>query len=156
MTGQEFLHFLKKPVLEDASNQELLQAWNTGNEAAARLLVQRYLTRLLALAKSRLSRTLGRRLDAEDIVFSVWRSFFVGVDQGRFEPTSEDDLWPLLVTLTVRKLAVNTRGIMHFCEMQTSISPGTPQPNGGKQSHRILLQIKRPYSLRKWMLYGIA
>ncbi|MCA8986973.1 MAG: protein kinase [Planctomycetaceae bacterium] len=96
---------MKKPVLEDASNQELLQAWNTGNEAAARLLVHRYLTRLLALAKSRLSRTLGRRLDAEDIVFSVWRSFFVGVDQGRFETTSEDDLWPLLVTLTVRKLA---------------------------------------------------
>ena len=92
-------------MLEASSNRELLKLWRNGHEQAAQVLVQRYMLRLTALARSRLSRKLARRLDPEDIVLSAWRSFFVAADAGRFSLSTEDDLWPLLVTITLRKLS---------------------------------------------------
>lgn len=92
-------------MLESSTNQELLLAWQGGNEGAAQVLVQRYLVRLTALARSRLSRKLARRLDPEDVVLSAWRSFFVAADAGRLSVPADDNLWPLLVTMTLRKLA---------------------------------------------------
>lgn len=92
-------------VLEDASNLELLSAWREGNERAARVLVRRYMTRLTALARARLSRKLARRLDSEDIVMSAWRSFFAAAGRDQIAVPDDDNLWPLLVTMTLRKLA---------------------------------------------------
>jgi RNA polymerase sigma factor (sigma-70 family) len=92
-------------MLEDASNQELMHAWREGNHLAAQVLVQRYMARLTAFARGRLSRKLSRRIDAEDVVLSAWRSFFVATGNGRIAAPGGDDLWPLLVTLTMRKLA---------------------------------------------------
>jgi len=92
-------------MLELSTNQELLDAWQAGNERAAQILYQRYMVRLTALARSRLSRKLARRLDPDDIVLSAWRSFFVAVNAGRVLVPEDDNLWPLLVTLTVRKLS---------------------------------------------------
>jgi RNA polymerase sigma factor (sigma-70 family) len=92
-------------MLEDASNQKLLALWRTGDERAAQVLVQRYMVRLTALARSRISRKLARRLDPEDVVLSAWRSFFVATGAGKLVAPDDDDLWPLLVTLTLRKLA---------------------------------------------------
>src|SRR5580704_7869464 len=90
---------------EASSNQELLNAWQQGDEQAAELLVRRYMVRLTAMARSRLSRKLARRLDAEDAVMSAWRSFFVAAGDGRVTVPEDDNLWPFLVTLTLRKLA---------------------------------------------------
>jgi DNA-directed RNA polymerase specialized sigma24 family protein len=90
---------------ETSSNQELLNAWRQGDQQAAELLVRRYMVRLTAMARSRLSRKLARRLDAEDAVLSAWRSFFVAAGDGRVTVPEDDNLWPLLVTLTLRKLA---------------------------------------------------
>ncbi len=92
-------------MLEQSTNLELLDAWRAGNESAAQVLYQRYMVRLTALARSRLSRKLARRLDPDDIVLSAWRSFFVAVKSGRVFVPDDDNLWPLLVTLTVRKLS---------------------------------------------------
>src|SRR5580704_2251065 len=89
---------------ETSSNQELLNAWRQGDQQAAELLVRRYMVRLTAMARSRLSRKLARRLDAEDAVLSAWRSFFVAAGDGRVAVPEDDNLWPLLVTLTIRKL----------------------------------------------------
>ena len=90
---------------DDATNRNLLVAWRDGDQRAADVLVQRYMLRLMALARSRLSRKLARRIDPEDIVMSAWRSFFVGARFGKLSPSDSDDLWPLLVTITLRKLA---------------------------------------------------
>jgi RNA polymerase sigma factor (sigma-70 family) len=90
---------------EASSNQDLLNAWREGSEQAAEILVRRYMVRLTAMARSRLSRKLARRIDAEDAVLSAWRSFFVAADDGRLTVPQDDNLWPLLVTLTLRKLA---------------------------------------------------
>lgn len=96
-------------AIEDGSNAELLKLWKSGNQQAARVLVDRYMLRLTALAQSRLSRLLARRLDAEDIVLSAWRSFFVAANRSRLQIADDDNLWPLLATLTLRKLHRQTQ-----------------------------------------------
>ena len=78
-------------MLEDASNQELLAAWRDGNERAARVLVRRYMTRLTALARARLSRKLARRRDSEDIVMSARRRFFAAAGRDQIAVTAYDN-----------------------------------------------------------------
>lgn len=91
-------------AIEDGSNADLLRLWKSGNQQAAQVLVDRYMLRLTALAQSRLSRVLARRLDADDIVLSAWRSFFVAANRSRLQVPGDDNLWPLLATFTLRKL----------------------------------------------------
>jgi RNA polymerase sigma factor (sigma-70 family) len=84
----------------------LLARWrDQGDERAAEELFQRYVERLIALARNQISRRLGRRLDAEDVVLSAWGSFFVRVRDGRIEVLPGNDLWQLIATITLRKLA---------------------------------------------------
>lgn len=92
-------------MLENRSNQELLNAWQNGSQAAAQVLVRRYMVRLTALARTHLSERLSRRVDPDDVVMSAWRSFFVAVERNRVDTPADDDLWPLLVTMTLRKLS---------------------------------------------------
>lgn len=94
------------------------------SETGARDLVVRYIARLKALTSSRLSTTLRRRLDPEDIVLSAFRSFFVGARQGRFEVTTEGDLWSLLATITLRKLAHQAR--RHRSEKRSVLRESEP------------------------------
>ena len=92
-------------MLQNASNKELIRLWNAGQQAAAHVLVERFFVRLIALTRKRIHPQLATRFDPEDIVLSAWRSFFVGCERGRFDVPADDDLWPLLMTLTLRKLA---------------------------------------------------
>ena len=93
----------------ETSNHELLRAWKSGDQDAATQIFRRYQIRLHALVRSRLSKKLARRVDAEDILLSAYRSFFVGAQSGRFTPTDSDDLWPLLTTIVLRKLTRQAR-----------------------------------------------
>lgn len=88
-----------------STNADLLAAWQSGDQQAARILVDRYVTRLTALVRARLSRRLARRVDAEDVVLSAWRSFFIAAGNGRVQPDEDGELWPLLATLALRKLS---------------------------------------------------
>ncbi len=65
------------------------------------VLFERYVTRLTALARSRLSPALRRRLDPEDLVMSAFRSFFVGVRAGKWD--RDGDLWSLLANDHIEK-----------------------------------------------------
>lgn len=104
-------------LLENAANRDLLTAWRNGSQQAAQILVRRYMARLCALARSRLSERLARRMDADDVVMSAWRSFFTAVDGSQIHAPHNDDLWPLLVTLTLRKLSRQTA--RHFADRRT-------------------------------------
>jgi DNA-directed RNA polymerase specialized sigma24 family protein len=77
-----------------------------GGEAGAQHLWERYFDRLVGMARNRL-RGAGRRLavaDEEDAALSAFDSFCRGAAAGRFPRlTDRDDLWRLLVVLTVRK-----------------------------------------------------
>src|SRR5262245_5216743 len=64
---------------------DLLARWRNGDQQAAAVLFHRYADRLVALAKSRLSARLASRVDPEDVVQSVYRSFFVDARVGRYD-----------------------------------------------------------------------
>lgn len=49
--------------------------YQAGQSEAATAIFDRYVARLIALARSRIGAKLGRRVDAEDIVQSAYRSF---------------------------------------------------------------------------------
>jgi RNA polymerase sigma-70 factor (ECF subfamily) len=74
-----------------------------GDPEAARQLFEQYVDRLVALARRRLSQNLAGRVDPEDIVQSVFRTFFGRLKQGRFHLEEKDDLCKLLVRITVHK-----------------------------------------------------
>lgn len=88
----------------DAPSAQLLDDWTRGDQAAANELFRRYVGRLTALARGRISRRLGRRIDAEDVAHSAFRSFFVRARTGRVTVAENGDLWRLLVSIAVNKL----------------------------------------------------
>ena len=87
----------------------LLERFRGGDERAAEALFARYFERLTSLARSRLSTRLARRTDPEDIVLSVYRSFFVEAREGRYVPGRGGDLWRLLSSITCHKLLKRVR-----------------------------------------------
>jgi RNA polymerase sigma factor (sigma-70 family) len=87
----------------------LLERYREGDDQAAEELFNRYFARLIALARSRLSPRLARRTDPEDIVLSVYRSFFVEAREGRYVLSRGGDLWRLLAAITKHKLLRQVR-----------------------------------------------
>jgi RNA polymerase sigma-70 factor (ECF subfamily) len=90
--------------MTDELSAELLARWQAGDQQAAEKLFTRYAERLLALVQQRLSARLARRVDAEDIVLSAYRSFFVGAREGRFRVERGGDLWRVLAGIAIHKL----------------------------------------------------
>jgi RNA polymerase sigma factor (sigma-70 family) len=72
-------------------------------ELAARLVWGRYFQELLALARSHLSARIRGREDEEDVLQSMYKSFCLRQRRGDFDLSSRDDLWKLLVQVTLRK-----------------------------------------------------
>jgi RNA polymerase sigma factor (sigma-70 family) len=87
----------------DVPFTELMARLRGGDADAARAVFDRFARRLVALAASRLPPALAAKVDAEDVVQSVFRSFFLRHAAGRLTPENWDSLWSLLTVLTVRK-----------------------------------------------------
>lgn len=66
-------------------------------------LVARFSERLLAFARRQLPACVRGRLDPEDVVQSVYRSFFKRLHAGQFAFEESHDLWRLLAAMTFRK-----------------------------------------------------
>jgi RNA polymerase sigma-70 factor (ECF subfamily) len=89
---------------QDSFNH-LMARLNAGDDAAASRVFHRFAQRLLALARSRLDDALRRKEDPEDVLQSVFRSFFTRQQEGEFDVSSWDSVWRVLTLLTVRKCA---------------------------------------------------
>src|SRR5262249_11278918 len=77
-----------------------------GDRLAVQQLWQRYFTQLVGLARQRLRGAPRRATDEEDVALSAFDSFCRRAAQGRFPRLDDrDDLWQVLVTITVRKAA---------------------------------------------------
>jgi DNA-directed RNA polymerase specialized sigma24 family protein len=75
-----------------------------GDQSAAQSLWEAYFRRLVGLAHARLRDAPRRMADEEDVALSAFDSFCRGVRAGRFPRLDDrDDLWQILVTITVRK-----------------------------------------------------
>jgi RNA polymerase sigma-70 factor (ECF subfamily) len=90
-------------VSEPLDDRALLELCRAGNEDAARELFDRYVERLMGLARRRISQKLAGRVDAEDCVQSALRTFFHRAREGKFVVTERDDVAKLLMRITVHK-----------------------------------------------------
>jgi RNA polymerase sigma factor (sigma-70 family) len=90
-------------MIPDPSFQDLMDRLHGGDEQAAEEIFHRYASRLIALARRRLDSRLNRKVEPEDILQSVFRSFFHRQADGRLAPHDWEHLWALLAKLTVRK-----------------------------------------------------
>ena len=72
-------------------------------EVAARLVWGRYFQELLILARNHLSARIRGREDEEDVLQSMYKSFCIRQRRGDFDLANRDELWNLLVRITLRK-----------------------------------------------------
>jgi RNA polymerase sigma factor (sigma-70 family) len=93
-----------RAMSDHQSARDLVQRWQAGDQAAADELYRRYAQRLCALAAGRIDRRLGRRVAADDIVQSVFRTFFRRAARGEYPIDHSGTLWSLLVQITLRKV----------------------------------------------------
>lgn len=90
---------------------ELMERLRSGDQQAADLIFRRFARRLIGLARSRLHEVLRPKLDAEDIIQSVFKSFFHRQAEGQFALNSWESVWSLLTVMTLRKAGYHIR---HF------------------------------------------
>lgn len=88
---------------------DLIERLRSGDATAAETIFSRYARRLTHLAEQHLSRKLAGRVDGEDIVQSVFRTFFRRSAQGAFQIDSSAQLWKLLVKITLLKVRAKGR-----------------------------------------------
>jgi RNA polymerase sigma-70 factor (ECF subfamily) len=93
------------------SDAFLLNRFLAGDEDAALTLYYRYADRLIQLASKNTSAELAPRFDPEDIVQSVFRTFFRRVSKGQYEAPEGDELWKLLLVMALNK--VRSKGAFH-------------------------------------------
>jgi len=76
-----------------------------GDSAAANRIWQHYFERLVQSVRRRLLGQNRAVSDEEDIVLSVFDSFYAAAEKGRFPDLSDrDDLWRLLLRMSARKV----------------------------------------------------
>jgi len=82
----------------------LLERWRVGDQTAAEELHRRYSQRLCTLAEREIGQRLSRRVGADDVVQSVFRTFFRRAAGGEFVIDHSGCLWKLLVRIAVNKV----------------------------------------------------
>ncbi len=94
---------------EPESMSSLVQRLRAGDPRAADDIVSRYAQRLARAAEQHLTRKLAGRLDGEDVVQSVFRTFFRRHAAGEFHIDTSNHLWRLLLRITLRKARFQAR-----------------------------------------------
>ncbi len=96
------------PSLE--SDTHWIGLLKSGDPAAAQPLWERYYSRLLGLARTKMRHKSGAMTDEEDVALSAFRALCAGALSGRFPKLQDrDDLWRLLVVITARKASNQVR-----------------------------------------------
>jgi RNA polymerase sigma-70 factor (ECF subfamily) len=109
---------------------DVLRRLETGDDRAASLVVRRFAQRLVALARSRLDTVLRRKVEPEDLVQSVFRTFFHRCLDGHFDLGSWQDLWSLLAVITVRKCVNKAEYLRAECRDPARENAGPPAARG--------------------------
>lgn len=92
------------PTDETLTDGSLVRRLRRGNEDAATRLYLKYARRLMTVAREKSSADLKVRVDAEEIVQSVFRTFFRRAADGCYDVPPGDDLWKLLLVIALNKV----------------------------------------------------
>lgn len=85
------------------SFDELIGRLRAGDDQAAAHVFNRFAYRLIGLVRMRTAGLLRQKFDPEDVLQSVFRSFFIRFAEGQFDFKDWDSLWGLLTLITLRK-----------------------------------------------------
>lgn len=88
----------------ERSDHSLLRRIRGGEQDAATAIYLRYAERLQALARTKTSEALAARIDPEDVVQSVFRTFFRRATEGDYDVPHGDELWKLLLVISLNKI----------------------------------------------------
>lgn len=94
------------------SDRSLLRRFQRGQADASTALYLRYVERLQALTAAQSSPALARRVDAEEIVQSVFRTFFRRASLGHYTVPDGEEIWKLLLVIALNK--VRATGAFHL------------------------------------------
>jgi RNA polymerase sigma-70 factor (ECF subfamily) len=86
------------------SDRSLLRRFRAGQDDAATQLYLRYAGRLHALAAAQCAPDLAARVDPEDIVQSVFRTFFRRAAKGHYDVPEGEELWKLFLVIGLHKI----------------------------------------------------
>ncbi len=82
---------------------ELMARLRADDQDAATAVYRKFIHRLIGLARNQFDESFRARADYEDVVQSVFKSFFARQRAGQFDLGDWDALWGLLVAITLRK-----------------------------------------------------
>lgn len=99
----------RSPVNAAPSDHSLLRRFRRGDQDGATAIYLRYAHRLRGFVRAKRSPQLAQRVDVEDIVQSVFRSFFEGVSHGDYEVPAGEELWKLFLVIALNKIRVQGR-----------------------------------------------
>jgi RNA polymerase sigma-70 factor (ECF subfamily) len=89
--------------------QRLIQGLRTGDRQIVQEFCAQYGELLERLAQSHLSEGLRRRIGAEDVVQSAYRTFLRRAQAGEFQLADSEGLWRLLCAITLAKVREQAR-----------------------------------------------
>lgn len=128
-----------------SSDRSLVRRLRTGCEDAATQLYLRYAQRLQKLVAGNVSPDLATRVDPEDIVQSVFRTFFRRATKGEYDVPDGEQLWKLLLVMGLNK--VRSVGAFHRAarrDVRSSVAHDELQiSENAKSSDEWSLQILR-------------
>lgn len=101
--------------MSQPSFADMIVRLRRGDETAATWIFQEFAGRLIALARQRLNAQVRQKVDPEDVMQSVWKSFFRRQADGQFDLADWDSLWALLTVLTLRKCGHRIRHYRAAC-----------------------------------------
>jgi RNA polymerase sigma-70 factor (ECF subfamily) len=103
---------------------EFLVRLRSRDDTAAQELFGRFAHQLIALALRHIDAALRQKVDPEDVVQSVYKSFFVRYGDGNLNIVNWNSLWGLLTLITVRKCA--ERAAYHRAECRDAAREVSP------------------------------
>jgi RNA polymerase sigma-70 factor (ECF subfamily) len=105
---------------------EFLALLHSGDDAAAQELFGRFAHQLIALTLRHLDAGLRQKVDPEDVVQSVFKSFFARYGEEKLDVVNWNSLWGLLALITVRKCS--ERAAYHRAECRDAAREVSPPP----------------------------
>lgn len=121
-------HFESNP--EESILETLVQRASEGVSDAEERIHREFVDRLVRLASQRINQRFQSKIDPEEIVQSVFMSFFQRNATGSFQFENWNDLWCLLVKITVRKCSTRVSGFMTAKRDISVERPTTTRPEG--------------------------